>query len=194
MPMVLNRIEGGYIDPQTTAINFAVSNQNSVANFTTLDADLPKEIKPGVIINAIQTRPTSQSFVLSVDGKKLATGLSSEKGNIDLMGFEEGEDTLQKAKDRLEKELDNVSMTNKSWSSLSTRERQAKMEELLSIVSLRIKDLRNIHLTLSKALKRFEKEDGSDWRNPKYVYAISSVQSHIYQIRTMAQKLLHVHA
>ena len=38
---------------------------------------------------------------MSVDGKKLATGLSPGKADIDLMGFEEGGDTLQRALDRM---------------------------------------------------------------------------------------------
>ena len=40
--------------PTTTSINFAFLNQTSVANFTPFDVDLPKEVKPGITINAIQ--------------------------------------------------------------------------------------------------------------------------------------------
>ena len=40
------------------------------------------------------------------------------------------------------------------------------------------------------ALKRFEKEAGSDWRNSKYVYAISSIQAFIYQIKELIHRLL----
>jgi hypothetical protein len=46
-------------------------------------------------------RQTDQFYILSMDGKKLAPGLSSGKGDIDLLGFEENGETLEAAKTRL---------------------------------------------------------------------------------------------
>jgi hypothetical protein len=47
-------------------------------------------------------------------------------------------------------------------------------------------------LTLSKALTRFQKEAGADWRNSKFLYAISSIQCSIFQTKSLIQWLLGV--
>lgn len=48
------------------------------------------------------------------------------------------------------------------------------------------------HLVLKQrfALKKFLKEGGPDWRNSKYVYAISSIQAQLFQLQSSVKKLL----
>jgi hypothetical protein len=55
-------------DRQTTSINFAVPNTNSICQFNTTETKIP----PGIIYQAIELKSSSDnSYVLSVDGKKL---------------------------------------------------------------------------------------------------------------------------
>ena len=91
----------GYYDPRKTAINFAVPNSNAVSNFSNLELDLPRELPTGIIEKAIKMKNTDISYVLSVDGKKLAPCLNADSGDQDLFGFEEQE-SLEMAKNRIQ--------------------------------------------------------------------------------------------
>ena len=93
-------------------------------------------------------------------------------------------------KDRLKLELSETESLIESWCSLSEDDKMKKMEKIIRIVSIRIKDLRLLFVKQTLALKKFEKEAGSDWRNSKYVYAISSVHSIIFQLRALIGGLL----
>jgi hypothetical protein len=42
------------------------------------------------------------------------------------------------------------------------------------------------------ALQKFQREAGEDWRNSRFVYAISSVQAMIYQIQIIVKRLLSI--
>jgi len=66
------------------------------------------------------------------------------------------------------------------------------LSDVLLITSNRLYDLRSLHVKQSLALAKFEKEAGSDWRNSKYIYAISSTQAFIYQLRGLVQRLLDI--
>ena len=63
-----NETEKGCFDPQNTAINFAVPNQNSIVVFETVDVAIPKEIAPGVIPQAMDMKDKSKSYFLGFDG------------------------------------------------------------------------------------------------------------------------------
>ena len=55
-----------------------------------------------------------------------------------------------------------------------------------------LKDLRKLDVTLNKSMVKFRKRGGDDWKNAKYVYAISSIQVSQYQLREVVTKLLKV--
>ncbi|CAG2197667.1 unnamed protein product [Mytilus edulis] len=94
-------------DPQTTKINFAVPNINSINNFDLVETNIPREIYPGVIVQALEFMPRDKNYVLSVDGKKLAPGLPNTHGDQDLFGHDEG-NSLHDLKNRLETEIQEV--------------------------------------------------------------------------------------
>jgi hypothetical protein len=79
----------GLYDPQRTSINFAVPNVNSVNNFDALETNIPKTISPGIITQTLNLLSRDKTYVLSVDGKKVAPGLSDLHGDQDLFGHEE---------------------------------------------------------------------------------------------------------
>lgn len=180
-----------YYDLRKTAINFAVPNSNAVSNFSNVELDLPRELPTGIIEKPIKMKNTDISYVLSVDGNKLAPGLNAESGDQDLFGFEEQE-SLEMAKNRIQHEIDTIELAKENWQSLVVDEKVTKIEEVVIIVSGRVKDLRLLFQKQKLALKKFQKEAGEDWKNSNYVYAISSVQSMIYQIQTIVGRLLEV--
>jgi hypothetical protein len=66
-----------------------VPNVNSVNNFDALETNIPKTISPGIITQTLNLLPRDKTYVLSVDGKKVAPGLSDLHGDQDLFGHEE---------------------------------------------------------------------------------------------------------
>jgi hypothetical protein len=62
--------------------------------------------------------------------------------------------------------------------------------EIVRIISSRTKDLRLLYQKQKFALTKFHKEAGEDWRKSRFIYAISSVQSIMYQIKSVLKRLL----
>ena len=51
-----------------------------MSNFKSVDIEISNEIVPGIISQAIDSLPKEKAYVLSFDGKKLASGLTKEGG------------------------------------------------------------------------------------------------------------------
>ena len=124
-----------------------------------------------------------------MDKKGVVPGLSKECGDQDLFGHEM-DVSLAQIKDRLDKELKLAEETSCEWGRLSKDEKMEKLTKLVKVVSGRIKDLRELYMKQNLALKKFMREGGDEWRNSKYVYAISSIQVQLYQIRAVVRRLL----
>ena len=91
----------GSYDPQTTSINFAVPSTNSICQFNTMETKIPGELPHGIIYQAIELKSSSDnSYVLSVDGKKIAPGLTEKNGDQYLFGHEDGV-SLQMLRERI---------------------------------------------------------------------------------------------
>ncbi|CAC5409745.1 unnamed protein product [Mytilus coruscus] len=181
----------GIYDPASSSINFAVPSVNRINEFESPNASIPREILPGVIHSSIGFLPKNKSFVLSVDGKKMATGLTDERGDQDLFQHEDGE-SLKLLQDLIDEEITNIETTKTSWSSMEPTEQASRLMQIIKIVSHRIKDLRALLQKQKFALNKFFKDAGDDWRNSKYVFAISSIQTMIYQIKSVIKRLLSV--
>ena len=61
---------------------------------------------------------------------------------------------------------------------------------MVRIISSRTKDLRLLYQNQKFALTKFHKEAGEDWRKSRFIYAISSVQSIMYQTKSVLKRLL----
>lgn len=179
---------GGY-DPAFSSINFAVPSQKRLTAFDGTAVDLPNEIPPGIISESLAMKPLEKSYILSFDGKKLAPGLNENWGDQDLFGHEEIE-SLNETKKRLEHEINYIDKTVDAWSNLEKHEQIDKLQNIVTFVSSRLKDLRHLVLKQQFALQKFLKEGGPDWRNSKYVYAISSIQAQLFQLQSSVKKLL----
>lgn len=181
----------GIFDSQETSINFAVPSAQRVSSYNPVDIDLPSELPAGIIQQAIDLKQTCNSYVLSVDGKKLAPGLNQKHGDQDLFGYEECE-SLEDQKFRIENEIGLVENIRLSWEHLPIDNQITNITNILALVSCRIKDLRILFKKQTLALRKFQKEAGDNWRTSRYVYAISSVQAMIFQIQVIVKRLLDV--
>lgn len=150
---------------------------------------MPIEIPSGIISESLAMKPLEKSYILSFDGKKLAPGLNENWGDQDLFGHEEIE-SLNETKERLEHEINYIDKTVDAWSNLEKHEQIDKLQNIVTFVSSRLKDLRHLVLKQQFALKKFLKEGGPDWRNSKYIYAISSIQAQLFQLQRSVKKLL----
>ena len=111
----------GSYSPQHSRINFAVPSRTVIAQYKPTQVHVPDEVPPGIIQDSVDMADTTKSYVLSMDGKKLAPGLSRDKGDINLFGFEPAE-SLESTKERLGAELKVVEDASRQWSSLSKDE------------------------------------------------------------------------
>jgi hypothetical protein len=58
--------------------------------------------------------------------------------------------------------------------------------------SERIKDLRMLFMKQKLALSKFHKEAGDDWRNSRFIYAISSIQAQAYRLSKEAKLFISI--
>ena len=163
----------GNHDPQSSSINFAVPANATVRNFQ-VGVTVPKEVPPGVIQTALEMRSGEDtSFILSVDGKKVSAGLTDAFGDEDLWGYEKPSSIKERAS-RKQNELDVIEAipidTNSLVDEMNTMKR---IKDAVTVLTHRVKDLRSIKVKQNIALDKFKKLAGEDWRNSKYVYAIS---------------------
>ncbi|CAG2196577.1 unnamed protein product [Mytilus edulis] len=81
----------GFYDPDNALINFAVPSHIPIETFNT-DLNLPDIKGPGkfdFMVKKVVSTNQSNSFALTFDGKKLAPGLTTDSGDVDLLGYEE---------------------------------------------------------------------------------------------------------
>lgn len=145
----------GSICPQNSEINFAVPNTpNLVAEITSI----PKVTPPGVIHGALQMKSSSdESMVLSIDGKKLAMGLTQDWGDQDLMGFEVP--NLKESKNQLEKELGEFADLNACIENETDKsEVIERITNCITTITLRIKQLRELKVSQTFHLTKLQKK------------------------------------
>ena len=139
-------------NPQSSNINFAVPNVHSIRTFKGVPS-LPSELRPGIIDHGLELKSgTSSSFVLSVDGKKVAAGLTDKWGDIDLFGHEPV--PLDEVRSRMEKELKEVQKLDtllgnsdiKDSQEVNMTEILKQIATLVKVISLHIQDLRQTKL------------------------------------------------
>lgn len=183
----------GNYNPQKSSINFAVPSVSCINEFETASINIPREIPPGVIDSAVDFLPRNKSYILSVDGKKLAPGLTDKYGDQDLFQHEDDESqSLQSLQKRIDGEITDIEAIKTSWQNYSDQEKVSKLKEVILMVTNRLKDLRVLFQNQKISLNNFSKKAGEDWRKSKYVFAISSIQTRIYQIKSVVKRLLDV--
>ncbi len=172
----------GQIDPQLSQINFAIPD---VSVLRLNSSDIPNRLEPGIIHQGIDIKSNStSSMVIGFDGKKLAAGLNEHDGDINLWGYEKP--NLKEANVRIEKETQLVDSTFKEGY------RHEDLCPVISIVSNRIKQMRELSVRLHLHLASMKRKAGENWKQSKYAYGISRTEAHIEQCRKCTQELLSV--
>ena len=187
------------LNPKESKINFAVPSPQVIRSFEGVKC-LPKELPPGIISETLDMKQDSHcSHILSVDGKKVASGLNKDWGDINLFGFEQQSFTSLQNKIKTElhdiDELHELVNACRRSKNASPQQKQATISKAFNVVhniSCHIKDLRHIGRNQYFALQKFRKLAGGDWRNSRYVFAISSIQATLHQSEVCAARLLEI--
>ena len=170
-----------------TDVNFAVPTLKTLLKHKPFD--LPEELVPGVIEAAVKLKGGDSRFqVLSFDGKKVAAGLTKTKGEEDLFGHEQGM-SLEEKKHRLELNLRKIQGIQDTWK----REQILPVDEIKSVIKFLSEDIRSIRQMKVKQegrLTYFMKEAGPNWRESKFVFGISALQTTLYQENAYIESLL----
>ena len=129
----------GIYRPSSSNHNFAVPDKKSLRNSS---EDLPPIILCGIIEESFQLLDKNKQYVISIDGKKIATGLGKDDiGDINLWGFEEL--SIELRKETKEKDLELVAVFEEAIDRCSFDENTDKLPEILSMLSGYIQDIRN---------------------------------------------------
>ena len=89
--VVSGECQRGYSNPCESQINFAVPSTKIIRDYNT--QNFPKQLKPGIItetLNSVGKKNvhSEKDYIISVDGKKLVSGVDDTGGDIDLFGHE----------------------------------------------------------------------------------------------------------
>ena len=167
----------GLYKPSSSNHNFAVPNENSLGNSS---EDLPSIILCGIIEELFQLLDKNKQYVISIDGKKIATGLGKDDiGDINLWGFEEP--SIESRKVRKEKDLELVAAFEEVIDTCSFDENIDKLPEILSMLSGYIQDIRKTELGHRNLLQHLFKLSQNNPDNKKnYTFGMTAVKAYVY--------------
>ncbi|CAG2212896.1 unnamed protein product [Mytilus edulis] len=181
-------------DPENSKINFAVPSKASLSCMPTV---LPKTIQPGIIkelISFISTTDdvTTKSWKICVDLKKINSGRGGDSIPVDLWGYEDKPNRLEKQTE-LEADLQVIQCITERINSLIALE-----HESLSILrdNEQIKSFAAVsrwkRSKSEKIMEKSEKQSPGDWKKSKYAYAISAMKTNIGMTKDCIDSLLRV--
>ena len=167
----------GTYDPDKSNHNFAVPDEKSLRKSTD---DLPNVILCGIIEESFKLLDKNKQYVISIDGKKIATGLLKDDiGDINLWGFEEPSIESHKAC----KELDMAILEEfKDMIDNGTpEEKMAKLPDILSMMTGHLGDIRQTELGHKKLLMRLFKLSLNNPDNKtNYTFGMNTVKAYVY--------------
>ena len=185
--VITGEAERGNYKPQDSKINFAVPDARTLRTFNNLD--FPTNISPGIIHSAIdlKSKEKEKDFVLSVDAKKVARGLSDDAGDVDLFGHEPGPARGQQmARLSREKHLgeqiadllgelppDKVLYEMPAEEKLDLHD---KLKKAVTILGKRLKELRKRKLHDERSLENLLNKGGSDLTKNPYQNGIAHIK------------------
>lgn len=194
--IVHGETERGYFNPDSSKLNFAIPSVDILREFCPYGNENSKPRKPGIYTDVMGKAAEvlkDTSVCLTFDGKKIKQGLTAKSGDIDILGFEEGlsltdrKNELAELLNKLQalsillsdlNELDNVEEMHET----TKNEVLQMLRDLHSTVSKLAQDIRELRTKKEFAKSKFIERGGSEWRHGKFVYVISAIHAHLYDI------------
>ena len=160
--------------------------------------NLHRHLKPCVfhdLIDTLTKKQPNQQDILSVDGKKIRSGLTETDGDVDLFGTENSP-TIGEQRERLAYQIKLVdelimelTMYNIDFGlrELSNSEKEClckRLQIIAKAISTRIQEARNIRKAKEYRSRCLMKQvpENEDWRTSTNSYAISAINCEILQL------------
>ena len=171
------------LKPDQSNINFSVPDLHVIRDFKACPSlqNTSSDLPPGVIAECIDMKAKRQenvSYILSVDGKKIAPGMTESCGDEDLFGHEKPK--LEERKKALADDLNAIECLRQDNGTSHKR-----TYNVVRRLAFRVMELRLLRVKQAFALEKFMKWGGLEWRTSKYIVAISSTQARIHQVRPL---------
>ena len=141
---------------------------------------MPSVIMCGIIEELFKLLDRNKRYVISIDGKKIATGLvKDDVGDINLLGLEQP--SIEERKKRKEGILNEVCEVEDNILQLIQDNSTESIEKLLEYITSYICDIRNTELGHKKLLQRLYNlvMNNPDKRN-NYKFGMNAVKAYIY--------------
>ncbi|MEW8546432.1 MAG: YqaJ viral recombinase family protein, partial [Candidatus Thiodiazotropha sp.] len=195
----------GLFNPALSDINFVVPDTKTLQTFSPYGQAFG-QMAPGIfseVISDVATALGDRSVCLSFDGKKLKQGLTDTFGDVDLLGFEEGEslqekkhkhDELLEAVYKIIRALDQLNPDN-DIAEIGSDTRQdilAFIRKLLPIIGRVAQDIRAMKAKKEYAKDKFLEQSGSNWRQSKFAFVISAIKACLYDTEEFEKSYLKV--
>ena len=190
--------------PETAHVNFVCPHVNQLRQEKKnagVDCSTPGIIESN--LDVVAATSNNRAYKICIDGKKIAPGFGSKLGEVDLYGHESSP-TLKQKQDRLAEEIDAIDdidtllcqaellekefledLTQEDKRNLST-----KAIDVIRLLSLRIRDLRESQCKKRMALDKLMAEAGEFWMKSKYCYSISSIKTLLHRMGASVIDLL----
>lgn len=191
----------GSYQPEEASINLVVPDRRALVD----EQKLVENSKPGILYNVIEKVSMSdpnqlQTFKICVDGKKINP---CSTGEINLWGHEDSP-TFDEKQNRYNSEMDFFSdlrakleklLSFGHISSLTVSEEDMHfLEEAcqlsVTILSIRIRDLRQMKVKNDMFLQKLLRKVEGDWRSSTCSMVISSLRTRIYLIENCIDDIL----
>ena len=196
-----NEISAGSQRPEAAKVNFVVPDRRVLVDETKIVESSNPSILYDVIETVSQSDPDQcQTFKICVDGKKINPCSS---GEINLWGYEDSPtfkerlsrfnneiNYFQDLQARLEKLINFGHTSISTISEGDTELIKDACKTSVTVLSTRIKDLRQLKVKNETFLQKLLGKVEGDWRSSTYCMVISSLRTRIYMVENCIDDLL----
>ena len=190
--------------PEMARVNFVCPHTNQLRQEKShLGVDCSK---PGMIesnIDLVAANSVNSAHKICIDGKKIAPGFGNKLGEADLYGHETSP-TPKEKRECLDAEMNIIYDTNQILCQADLIEKEflpdlsendrhrfsKKSIELIHVLSVRIRDLRECQCKKQMILDKLMADAGKFWMKSKYSYSISGVKTHLHRLGASITDLL----
>ena len=171
---------------ETDNINFAIPDNRVLRDFNPFDVKIPSKLNPGFqeqLANIGKKAFEGASCILSVDGKKITPGLSTDFGDIDLLGFE-SRSSLQERRNEHASDLNEINEFQTYVERLVDHDVEVwygglktRLQKVECIIFRHLRQLRESMKNATIACETFKTKAGSDWKTSQLQFVINSYET-----------------
>ena len=199
--IILSETSPGRFSPQSSKVNFVVPSRTLLQNEEIFVQGNEPGIFPKMIEKLAQSDPDQhQTYKMCVDGKKVNP---CSGGEVNLWNYEDTptfkDKQIRLAEEKvffeeshfhLERHLSAERTSTDDLPESEVVKLAEKCRESVSVLSNRIKDLRQRKVKKSLVLQKLLDKCQSDWRSSQYSMVISSIRTSVYQVDNCIEDLL----